>query len=470
MTSVDKHDLKDLLLVSLCYLLSFSLIVLNSGLFWDDWILYSESAQSLVERFRAAGSVQSGYLHSFLQSLPHPILTCRIIVFLSYLFSAFALYFILKPKLVKERTARFFIVVLFALSFTINSFLVIYMLLLVCVLCEKKLTQFDTTLIVTKRMWLFLDFFILPVAFYIYKVLYATPYGLYQEYNQLSFRSMIHAFIWLPVSIYTSFIEPLLYSFDTLSYTALLGGMLLGAYVIAFRSADALELRHNKLFFTGLVFLCAANFPYLAVYKLPQLLNDWENRHQLLVPFGAALMLYSGGKLCMEAVRMPRSVQVYLFALIVLLFAKTNIEFQVMYERDALKQLALIENIRQNDIIRENRFFIFEDRTVGINVNQRAFRSYEYTGILKAAFNGGMRTGIDNGSVTSSDGNTQMPSMLSDARNNEITIPQYRVIIENGEYNLNIPNIVRLKLRRLFTPKEFMRNISRVVSLRVVKI
>jgi len=360
--------------------------------------------------------------------------------------------------------------VLFALSFTINSFLVIYMLLLVCVLCEKKLTQFDTTLIVTKRMWLFLDFFILPVAFYIYKVLYATPYGLYQEYNQLSFRSMIHAFIWLPVSIYTSFIEPLLYSFDTLSYTALLGGMLLGAYVIAFRSADALELRHNKLFFTGLVFLCAANFPYLAVYKLPQLLNDWENRHQLLVPFGAALMLYSGGKLCMEAVRMPRSVQVYLFALIVLLFAKTNIEFQVMYERDALKQLALIENIRQNDIIRENRFFIFEDRTVGINVNQRAFRSYEYTGILKAAFNGGMRTGIDNGSVTSSDGNTQMPSMLSDARNNEITIPQYRVIIENGEYNLNIPNIVRLKLRRLFTPKEFMRNISRVVSLRVVKI
>ncbi len=519
MSSEFKHDIHDLLIISLCYTLSFSLVILNSGIFWDDWILYGNSAQNIIARFRSAGNAQSGYLHSFFQSLPHPILMYRLTVFVSYLFSAFALYYILK-NIVKERTTRFFIIilcslfpvnhcrftmisatsavyylafslaaivlfrpallskitfriaaiVLFIFSFAINSFLVLYVFVFVCALLIEW-SGFHSKIAFTRYALTRTDFIVLPFAFYIYKLVYLAPYGSYLEYNRLSFDGVIHAFKWSPVSIYTSFIEPLLYSFDTLSYSVLLGGILLGSRILSSQVAETSADHHNKFFFIGLAFFCAANFPYLAVYKLPQLFNDWENRNQLLIPLGASFMLYFGGRIIFDAVRVPCSIQIYLFALIVMLFAKTNIEFQIMYERDALKQLALIENIKNSNIMRDNSAFVFDDRALDNNVNQRIYRTYEYAGILRTALPDGNRIGMDISDLSGFAENTRTTHKAdSSSQNKEILFPQYRITIENGEYHLTVPNMVRLKLRQFFTPKEFTQNIVKVVKLSYFKL
>ena len=78
------------------YTLAHGLIVLNSGIFWDDWTLYNVEKSLIISHFTDAGFPWTGYLHVFLLSLNNGILFYRLTVLLSFLLSALLLNSILK--------------------------------------------------------------------------------------------------------------------------------------------------------------------------------------------------------------------------------------------------------------------------------------------------------------------------------------------------------------------------------------
>lgn len=493
-------------MICVCYTLAHGLMLINNGIFWDDWIVCTNNSQFIMDMFTASGVAQVGYFHNLLQALPYTHFIYRLIVFSCFLLSTLFLNLILKEEMIKDDTARFFVVaffalfpvnhariaiinapyavcylafvtasvilfrnqrsliqrvtslVLYAMSFSTNSLLVLHYLVVGCaiVLRRRKLSEVRSirTLILP-----YADYLLLPLAYWLIKCLFLQPKGAYLGYNQLTFQGLVHAVKWTPVAIYSSFIEPALYSFESFSFTILLGSVLLATCL---QKADEVvsALRPKAMFILGVVFVCAANFPYFAVYKIPQLFNDWENRHQLLVPFGASLVLYFGGCLIFDAARVTRSLQVFLFALITLIFVKTNIEFQIDYERDALKQQALMEGFRQSRVMAENSIFFFDDQALEMNVNRRAFRSYEFAGMLKTVLPGTKYSGIYSGDCS---GAALYPEKTSiSAKNSE---SRYLVAIQQGDYRLTVPNLVRLKLRQLLTPQEFRENVARVVRL-----
>jgi hypothetical protein len=87
---------KDTTLITIVYAMAHGLSFFNKGLFWDDWFLYNNSVDIIINNFKQAGGIWTGYIHGFLLSFDNSILLYRGITFFSYLFSAIFLNGILK--------------------------------------------------------------------------------------------------------------------------------------------------------------------------------------------------------------------------------------------------------------------------------------------------------------------------------------------------------------------------------------
>ncbi len=141
----------------------------------------------------------------------------------------------------------------------------------------------------------------------------------------------------------------------------------------------------------GLAVLAAGTFPYLAVghfanfsdWILPLLpdQSDWNSRHQLLQPFGLALILVGIANMFRARMR-P-------FLLLVLL---TSVALNTVtysgYHLDAMKQREFIAAVKAGEAqMRDVLAVVVDDQAPRFNARGRVIRPFEWTAMLNRATN-----------------------------------------------------------------------------------
>jgi hypothetical protein len=138
-------------------------------------------------------------------------------------------------------------------------------------------------------------------------------------------------------------------------------------------------------------------FPYLAVGKLPQAvgLDWWDSRHQVLVPLGAALMLYGGVMLLGRVLRLEQSVTLATLVLLIAAFMVFDVRTSLAYQADWYKQVSLMKHMETSRDIRSGNYIVVRDEAVGLNVAGRRYLPYELSGMMFKVFGDASRFGVD---------------------------------------------------------------------------
>lgn len=342
---------KDALWISLIYVLAHGLMLLNRGIFWDDWVWYMMDTESLIDVFSQWGNVYVGYYYNFVLRSDNSIFAFRAIIFLSYLISALLLNDVMKSIREIDDTSRFILVVLFAvfpvnsartliscsfyavgyfmfflgawltcrymgrrtillrlttlsiffLSFFVNSILFFYVLVLLYILYRESRVE-PRLLSLPKTSLKYADFFLLPLVFWTIRYLFFLPYGLYQGYNTIYMTNLYPENLTrnLITSFYHSIVLVFLASFQSLSAQVLSQIMMfIFFFFIVFLILRKRDINKGndkhvfKTFAIGCSFFAVGIFPYLVVGK-PPVPFSLDSRHELLVPLGASFVVYYG--------------------------------------------------------------------------------------------------------------------------------------------------------------------------------
>jgi len=157
-----------------------------------------------------------------------------------------------------------------------------------------------------------------------------------------------------------------------------------------------LKLRREKavsrefvLLSIGFAVLGAGTFPYLAVghfanlsdWILPFLPDesDWNSRHQLLQPFGIALIILAVAKM------LRRRERAFLF-LIISISVALNIATYSGYYLDWMKQREFIAQMSESrELLIEAKSIVLVDEALRFNARGRGVRPYEWTAMVNRA-------------------------------------------------------------------------------------
>jgi hypothetical protein len=511
----DKPSKSDLLIVIGLYVAAHGLMLLNNGLYWDDWVVFGFPLASISDLYREYGLPFFGYYHHALDSLGIP--AYRILVFLSYLISAVCLYailgkireidrktalvlvlfFVLFPSnsarisIMASRTsvcyALFFIgfwlvsvyldkrvltlrvaslILLFA-SFLTHSFLVLYVVVLIYIAYHEK-SELRSLRALPAFLLRYLDFFLLPIIFWVLKLIFFEPYGQYRGYNRITLDSAIQGLSFIDNAFYGGFIEPLVESFRIspifiipAAIMALLGARLMARINTQPSSGSS---RYSVWFMLlGIVLFVAGVFPYLAVGKVPSP-YDWDSRHQLLTPLGASFMLVYLLRLVLA-----ERVQNLVYALLVVVFLAANVHQWVAFQKDWYNQVAFIENIKESSDVQHGRYVLIDDKTVDLRANHRVYRTYEYFGLFHAAFGDEKRVAQEMRLFKSYGFDPLRPMLNSQYRlgqyDVDVSSPDTVIVVERGELKLTFSDVVMLKLLELSDAREFRNKVKHAVRL-----
>ena len=507
---------KKFLLIVLFYTLSYGLILMNKGIYWDDWTLFNTDKTVIIGTFNYLGIPWLGFVYAAFLALPHAILIHRIFVFLSFLISVLSLSLILKKYRIISDEARFYIVVFFAL-FPVNSVRVAFIsslytfcyviffisfwllseylskrklvlrilslflffisfftssILFFYILClfhiwyseSKKSLRFNN---VVNTVIKYLDFLFLPLLFWLIKGIYLKSIFLYEGYNSIK----LVYFLYSPLNFFISFYEAFIKPFLSMKLSPFLLLDTLGVYYLMKRYRpfkNQVTYIENKIFlFAGIVSFFVAVFPYILVGKVPSS-YDWSGRLQLLIPLSSGFFIYSSINFIQKRAHLKDSIRLLLFSLLIAFFIQTNFESFLMFQKDWYKQVSLINNIKQNGVIKKNNTFIFEDNMTVLNANRRIYRFYEYNSLMKYAFGDEKRLGM----------NALKPVDLAGLKNYEYYSMkdykkkdfEYKIIINQGEVNLTDQKTVQLMAEELFFPSIFDKEVDKIIELDVIKV
>ena len=208
---------------------------------------------------------------------------------------------------------------------------------------------------------------VLPVLYWLIKNIFYKPYGDYEGYNQ-----NISVFnLFSPIKI--MFLD--LLNFRTSPPLTLI--LFLVTYVVVDR-IDVVNLDRQeriKWAFFGLFTLAIGVLPYLLLGLTPTF-RDWNSRHQLLMPFGASVLI--GGLV----IGRSRIYKIALAFVISVSLSFTSINYSG-FSRDWDKQTGIIEGIRNSLLIEECSVIMISDKTNVQNAVGRYYRFYEWNAIFK---------------------------------------------------------------------------------------
>lgn len=436
------------------YLLSNLLLILNTeGIYWDDWVLYHHHFDVIETMFnQVTGKAHLlEYIHYALGRIGNGIASYRIATVIVYGLSGLFLYSILLDIKSISRTSAFYITLifmilpvnsarialidfpyglllcvffmafwmlsiyinkqntnkpihfifrlmilaLFYLSFFINSLLIFYVIVLLYILYKNQMLFPDKTRLYAIKLSLIknIDFICLPLVFFYVKVKFFVPYGLYENYNAVTFHYVLYNILPnLKLSVTTSFYAPLIQtSIVSLHHPLLFSAIMIFVYLLLRK--DKLPEKSERLSITiglGLFFFILAVFPYIAVGKIPSLYR-LDSRHMLLIPLGFSLCLYSF-ILLLKHINSTLS-RVVLLGLLSSCILK-NVYDQSQYLKDWFYQIALEENYKDNRTIKNNTTFIFNSNlTLAEN---RSIQFYEHNGRFRKIFGNDTRFMGDN--------------------------------------------------------------------------
>ena len=451
--------------IILGYSFSYSLMLLNNGIYQDDWTLYNMKTKTITAIYHDQGHRWLAYFHNFLLSFDHAILVYRAIVFTAYLLSALILntivkrinfisdldrmFLILFYAVLPVNNVRFLLIntpyavsnclfwlacwsmvkygetkkipfrvgalVAFFIAFDTNSFLIFYLLPLAYLMKDSFIKagclRVPNAQDFSKYLCRSLDFLVLPFGYWIPKALLFNPCGAWEGYNQFTASSLSLSPLFIVMSFQTSFSKVLDYSFSSFSSLLLVLSIILAVFFyhkwgcgedVGDEYPSSYDRYNAYLLYFGIVSFILAVLPYNLVGLLPKL-DNWHSRHQLLVSLGAGFIIVYGLKILGQSLSMKGISRTVIMSLLLCQFIATNISDCVGLHLDWFKQQALLMHIRENPVFVMHTTFVFEDRTQGGNVIKRSYPVYQYAGMMKLAFGDQKRIGIDSILLESTD-------------------------------------------------------------------
>jgi hypothetical protein len=142
------------------------------------------------------------------------------------------------------------------------------------------------------------------------------------------------------------------------------------------------------LLLLGMLAFFLAGLPYWVLGYEPTFL-EWTSRHQLLMPLGAALIIFS----ILTSLRAVASD--LLISVVIAGSLSFGIEAYYRFLVDWHKQLAIIEFAESSDIVRGASVIIVRDSAEELNAIARTYRFYEWNGLFERAYGDQKRFGIN---------------------------------------------------------------------------
>jgi len=446
---------REILAVTVIYVLAHGLMLLNRGLFWDEWMYFRQSRELLVDLGRQLGSTWPDITSWLPFGSPFSIWATRVLMFACFLgvalltlrlsrrlchldaearivlaslvavfpvmsardaiadfpypvsLALFMFGWALLDGTIDARGWRAWLprvtaLVAFFLSFRTASLGMFYIVPVVWMIWRSGVTWHRPKEMAFAALRRF-DMAIPLLVFWLLRTSAAAPSGLFADYNILTWDSFAAARHLVPQALQQSLVE----AFTRMPEVAWWPAVLLGALAagVALRSAttgeatDVSRRRSVAIWLmtagTGLALVVLAVYPYLAVGKIPGF-TEFLTRHQLLVPFGAALIIVGLVRALTDGAGLPHAVRVGLFTVVIAVCVGTVVGDHLSYQREWYKQIGMIEALRQAPEARAGHAFLFDDRVKRLNINDRAWRRfYEYAGLFEQAFGTHDRFGAD---------------------------------------------------------------------------
>jgi hypothetical protein len=508
----------DILIIGLVYFLAYGLSLLNDGIFADDWAFYQVDKASVISITSQAGLPWLAN-HEILFLSFNNMIPCRILVYLCYFFATLFLYGTL--KIIKDISSeeRIFIVLFFAifpvnlarLPLTISHYAVSYLLFfaglfllskylenkylysrILALLClslsffslQSLLIFYGVVILLIgyaekdtiknvkgafSLLVRYLDFLVAPVIFWAIKITFFMPYGIYAGNNEFVSSNLLTAFLKIGGAFSSAFIAPQQEAFKlprTNWFFIIIFSVFVSifAYKKYFEEEAEIWIKDIVLLFFGFLAFILGVYGYLVVDKLP-VLFDWYSRFQMLVPLGASFILIYSIRMLIN-----NKAKYFVYSLLLILFINANLVNCLQYQKDWFKELSLIENFRDSQIVRNNLTFLFNDKATKLNARDRIYRFNEYSSLMKRAFGDERRFG----SVNIADFNDNIKKLFVYAQYNcrecVMQKPQYEVIIDYGAYKMGASNTLKLMWLKFTNPEQFKSRLRGVIKLDYVKL
>lgn len=511
------------------YALAFAPILFNSGVFWDDWCIYNTAPEARLLLYSMSGRPFFGiFFNTLFYFSSYGVLLGRLLIFISYLLSGLILNSVLSKVKEISYLERIFIVVifliypinfsrvaitnlqygfcfclffiatallnnylqnsklffrilsliLFFISFTTESLILFYVLPLFYLgYCNKDGFK--------KAFVKYLDFAMLPILAVLVKFTFLKPYGIYSNFNRpvLNLSKIIYGLnINLKNSLNLTIQEGIFYaksfSLPFLFLILLNISLLLFFFKKEFNSRSPaffnIYLRKaifNTLF--GLGIFAISVIPYIVVGKIGTA-NDWDSRHQILNSLGIAFLLSSlvavvDLALFKIKIGLRSKIQIILYSFFFSMFILFNFSTHVNYQKDWWKQQSLMLHLKERLEIQTGRSFLFIDHATELNARSRSYRDYEFSGMMKYLFNNEKRYG-----------GTTATFSLPDVKDETlwpwyniqqfVPIPyQYKVNIENADFELSSINVAKLYFYSAFNTKKYFEHLKQIIKIEITR-
>jgi len=436
------------------YTAAWIFLLLNfSGVYWDDWSLIDQTSDTIATTYKMNGSITGAHLHLLFLSISNGIWGYRLVTFVSYLLISILIYLILRnSEFIDRRGALFLSLIvgvmpvnqarvamiitpsvfalaifflafylmvlgetkknylarivslcLYYFSFQVMSLLVFYAVPIIYVIYLSRYNIFCES--VTEAFaglvkWALkrLDYISLPFIFFYVKLNYFETSGPYAVYNEISLDTLLY--FYRDATQHERVFNGAFYS-HILKIKNELNVVVLFIFILSLAISAFYKLSPGKckncfnFFMVGIFMLILAIFPYLLVGHVPEN-NDWNSRHQLLTVFGGSVIIYAIiNRVSRGALRFT------LYSTVILMCVYIDQKDMLGYYKDAVKQESIIHQLSTNVEIgtKQNKIYLFEDKTTTSNPNNRFYRFYEYNGWMKKAYGNQTRLGLSDGST-----------------------------------------------------------------------
>lgn len=468
------------LLILVFVLVNHGLLLLNDGVYWDGWLIYTyhlEDKQYLINKmFTEAGAPVALLLHRTMGYFPNIIFGYKLVAFLSLFlvgiftyrifikltifnqqesiiialinvsYPAFQVYFelIILPYIVlyacflggivifidftkvpkyQFSFKRLVCLALLFISFSVNSLLVFYFAFISIALflhsyqdklLKKSLSNYlSNTIYFIKN---YLDFIVLPFAFFIFTRTFFPVHGLYENYNTITFswdnfKVAMAAFV--KASIINQLFNVLTVILDKPIVYLLLSVLIV---TLIFKKKYMKRLKVTKQdsrrgFFIQAVFgiflLFTAIFPYAAVGKYPSTYG-WNTRMALLLglPLGvittSLMNLASFNKLILRTF-------LSLLTVALLSFTSLNIQNYIIWQARWITDRSIMLNLAEIQEAKQVSIFWIDDKITPVSKYKQYYSFYEWSSIFEQVWGDESRIGFNK--------QYRKPNLLSEAKN-----------------------------------------------------
>lgn len=406
----------------------------------------------------------------------------------------------------QNAAVRLLSLLLFSLSFLVQSFLAFFGLVFIYFLYEKKEEAFE---IYKNRKfrpgfveigWKIIrrqpDYFFLPFIIWFLQRTFYPPFGEYSSYNAITAHTLLKAPLVMLVTFFNTPFEtvvvPLKYLINGSGLTVLAAALLSGLIYFAVHKLGGNKWKEGKgstdsvFILFGLFAFFLAIFPYAVAGKAVPSLLSWANKNYLLMPAGMSFLLYYGlsrfTALLKPSAR--RIVMATACSILPALFIVYSATYWIEYNIAWFKQLALVENYRQSQTVRENDIFLMVDTTTDLNAMDRAnFLFYEYMGPLNIAYPGMVKFAAHADTYKRLQaGKTRLHERFTAGgfgyegsnyylKDFSLNKPVYYLVIKKGSLKVaGLRDVIDLKLLQFSDEKSFKAKILKFISIETIKL